>query len=114
MGPENSFRVTIAADAAVSLDDAADSMDVAFTIVPPITAPVTLIQTRDGAEVARWDLKVVPGGGISTRCRLGMTLALSTCGAAIGDSPHVTRGDWFIELNGNRILEAGVSFRACG
>lgn len=113
MGEDNAFRLTVATDAAPVLDDASDRLDVAFTLVPPIVAPVILIQSVEGKEVGRWELKVSPATGISTRCRLGATPALSTCGAVIGNLPRSAAGEWTIDARGNRVLEVALSFRTC-
>jgi len=113
MGPENAFRVSIPAESAPTLSGDRDRMDVAFTFVPPLVGPIVLVKSVGGREAIRWELKVGPGAGISTRCRLGATAALSTCGATIGTLPFSAGGEWSIEPNGNRVLEAGLSFRTC-
>jgi hypothetical protein len=113
MGSENAFRLSVPADASPPLDDKDDRMDVALSVVPPLVAPVTLLHSVDGKEVARWELDVIAPVGLSTRCRIGATKVLSTCGAVVGDLPHSTAGDWSIEPRGNRVLEVGLSFRTC-
>lgn len=113
MGPENAYRVSIPVESAATLAGEGDRMDVAFTIVPPLVGPVVLVQKVDGREAARWELKAGSGSGISTRCRLGATRALSTCDAAIGSLPFATAGEWSIEPLANRVLEAGLSLHTC-
>lgn len=113
MGPENAFRIAIAREGAPLLDDAADHIDVALTLVPPVVGPVVLVHTLDGREDARWELKVGPDSGISTRCRLGATPVLSTCNVTMGNLPISTAGQWSVEPGSNRVLEAGLAFRTC-
>jgi len=113
MGAENDFRVSILSEGGVKLEDNDDRIDVAMTIVPPIVGPVTLVQQVEGREPVRWDLELIPGTSISTRCRLGATPDLSTCKAAIGALPMATAGNWSIEPRGNHVLEAALAFRTC-
>lgn len=113
MGPENSFRVTIPSDTAPNLTGIGDRIELAISIVPPLSGPVTLVQSNEGRETGRWVLEVGPGSGISTRCRIGTSVGLSTCKAAIGDLPHSSAGQWSMEPGNNRVLEAGLSFRVC-
>lgn len=113
MGPENSFRVSVAAQSASTLAGNGDRIDIAMTMVPPIDGPVTLVHTEDGRETGRWQLKVGLGSSISTRCRLGATPALSTCSASIGNLPRSSAGEWSVEPGSNRLLEAGLAFRTC-
>lgn len=113
MGPENSFRTNIAADAVPALEGPGAGIRAALTLVPPVAGPVTLLQFSDGREVARWELKLPASTGSSAICRIGTTAEASTCGATIVDAPHLAAGHWTLEAGGNRVLEAGLSFDLC-
>lgn len=114
MGEENSFRLAVSPDTGLSLSADREQVDVAITVVPPISGPVALRHADDsGRELGRWQLAIPPGNGISTRCRLGMTPGASTCGATIRDRPQPATGTWSLEAGNNRVLEAGVAVHVC-
>lgn len=113
MGPENSFRLTVAEDRFPPLDTSEERIDIAFTIVPPIVGPVSLFQVIDGEQFAKWDLQVNAQPGIVARCSVGPPPMAFACGAELTDRPHPTGGYYSIEANGNRVLEAGLSFYLC-
>jgi hypothetical protein len=113
MGPENAFRISIPAESAPVLAGETDRVEVAFTIVPPVEGPVTLVHSLEGGDTTRWELKVGAAAGISTRCRLGATRALSTCDSSIGNLPLSFAGQWSVEPGKNRLLEAGLGVRTC-
>jgi hypothetical protein len=113
MGPENNFRISLAAATVPALDSPDDRMDVTFSIVPPIAGPVVLVHSEGGSEKSRWQLAVPAGSGISTRCRIGATAALSTCNATLPALPMTAAGEWSLEPGDNRVLEAGIALRVC-
>lgn len=113
MGPENNFRIRISNEDGIVLRGDADRIDVGLSVVAPIAGPVALVQTVDGKEAGRWELKVIPATAISTRCRLAATAGQSTCGATLGSLPRSMAGTWTIEAGDNRVLEAGLAIRNC-
>lgn len=114
MGPENQFRLLVASDAGQVLDESADRLEVGMSIVPPVSGPVTLVQQDEsGRELARWDLEVGKVNGLSTRCSVGFGAATSTCKVSLPSPPFSAAGDWRLQDNGNRVLEAGLSLRLC-
>lgn len=113
MGPENSFRVDVPAKDAPVLDTDDDRLGIALTIVPPVDGPVTLVQTVDGREVNRFELKTSVAAGVSVRCGLSFSALTSPCGAKLETRLLSTAGEWSIEAGANRVLEAGLSARVC-
>lgn len=113
MGPENSFRLSIAEVDEITIDDASDRIDVAMTLVPPVVAPVMLVQRRSDGTETRWQLEVVAGSAISTRCAVASTPAGSSCKATLAGLPAPMAGDWSVEAGGNFLIEAGLSVRLC-
>lgn len=112
MGVDNSFHLRVADDDETTLDDT-DRIDLAMTLIPPATGPVTLIQRRSDGTEARWQLAVVPGSTITTRCAIASTRPASTCEATLATLPARIAGDWSVEANGNHLIEAGISLRIC-
>jgi len=115
MGPENGFRTRVAGEVQETVDDPAGRIDVAVTAAPPLSGPITLIQTVEGREVARWDIAPPPSAGAVHRCSIGFTTSDPSCGAGvrIPSRSHRIAGEWSVQPNGNRILEASVSFHRC-
>jgi len=112
--PDTSLQLDVAEDAALVLTDAADRIDLALTMMPPVVAPIILVHhSAGGQELSRRDLKVTVPGGISTRCSIGSSAALSSCAATPVAVPSPVAGRWSVEPNGNHVLEFGMSVRLC-
>lgn len=112
MGPENGFRLVVPEGRVSTLDDPAESIELALTVVPPLAGPARLVQVARDREVASWPITIPDPVGMSTRCTLAFGRP-GTCGASIGTEPHPAAGTYTLEIGGNRILEAALSFRDC-
>lgn len=113
MGPENNFHVLVDSPDAPTLRKAFDRIDVALSVVRPPRDSVVLVHTPPGRPSTRWTLEFPAASGISTRCRLGTTSALSTCGATLGVLPRSLEGNWSLETTDGHVLEAAVAVLTC-
>ncbi|MFN2426921.1 MAG: hypothetical protein ABR587_10805 [Candidatus Binatia bacterium] len=113
MGPENGMVSRVTDPSATALTRPDGEIEVALTVVPPLSSAVTLVHTQQGKEVGRWEIRMPPSPGTVHRCRIGFGTPPSSCGAELAGASHPVVGEWTIEPMSNRVLEASVSFRVC-
>jgi hypothetical protein len=113
MGPENGFRTSLAGDPQQKIAAPAGRIDVALTTAAALTGPVTLVQSLDGREVSRWEIKPPPSSATVRRCSIGFAASADSCGPVIAAPSYSIAGDWAVVPGDNRLLEASVSFHVC-
>jgi len=116
LGPGNHFELTVANDKMPMLDAFPDRITLSLSLLPPSageTTNATLVHMIGDNEAARWNLRLPPPDGISTRCTIGATRNSSNCGATLGDLPSPAAGKYFLRSDGGKLIEAGLSFFVC-
>jgi hypothetical protein len=116
LGPQNNFQLAVPMDKMPVLDDSRDRLTLSLSLLPPSatrTTRATLIHKIGGRDVARWQLTLPPPQGISSRCNIGPTKKRSNCGARLTDLPIRPGGEYILQSDNGRLIEAGLSFFIC-
>ena len=111
MGPENGFRTHVADPGTIHAAD--ERIDLTITALPSWTGPLTLVQTVEGRETARWSVTMPASPGSVHRCTIATSMDASTCKITTRAPALPVAGDWSVDASGGRVLEAAVSFRLC-
>ena len=110
-GSSTAFVVEVSGQ---SLDDVRDHMDVGITVLRPVVAPITFVHVLDDREVERWDFQLPEAAHPVVLCRASPEKTRSSCGVSLTKVPHPLRGYYYLLPNGNRVVEASLSFWLCG
>ncbi len=111
--PENNFAAAVDAGSLKLIEAPPEGIDVSLTVIRPVRGVITLVHVAGNHEAERWDLVIPASGQTLARCFIGAPAATSSCRAAIQVPPHSPGGYYYLEANGNTVLEAGLSFRLC-
>jgi hypothetical protein len=96
-----------------ALDQPGERIGLDMTLIRPLSGNLALVHAIGGKEVARWKLDIPAGDGIAVWCDIGVSKSASHCGAVISNHPHPLGGYYYLLTNGNKVLEAGLSFYLC-
>lgn len=111
---ENHYSLSVEASDWPLLDQPGEWIEIGFLAARPLKGAVELVHVLGAHEVERWSIRAPHGSGTSPVCRIATTAGGSTCRATVRVIPQKMQGYYYLDLNGNAVAEAGMSFNLCG
>lgn len=110
--PERRFVAVIENAGGSWLSKAPERIEVAVLYSRRTQNPVELVHVLGDREIGRWPLRA-NGPGPVTNCSIGTNNATSSCGATLGELPHPMEGYYYLHVDDDNVLEAGLAFVLC-
>lgn len=111
---ENGFSTRLDWKSDRFVDLPMESIEVAVSVVPPISGPLELVHVVGDREVDHWSLSVPDvGGGLLSLCRIQDPGVQPNCGATLRNVPFSPGGYYYLRAGDNTVLEAGLAFLLC-
>jgi hypothetical protein len=110
--PENHYALSVETTGWPQLDQPREWIEIGLLAARPVTAPIDLVHVLGTQEVERWKLEPPATAGATVTCRIAPGPE-GGCGASIRITPQNMSGYYYLEPNGNALVEAGMSFKLC-